>query len=79
MTPGVREYLKGFAKDKGYGDDFDAAEKAYFKEHEPTSIKAKFLDPKEVANGVLYLSSDGASGINGCAFKVEGGIVKIAF
>eukprot|EP01083_Nonionella_stella_P043840 118326_1 len=76
-TPGVEQYMKGFAKDNGYGDDVDTAIKDYFKEHEPDSLRQNFLDPLEVANACLYVSSDAASATNGAAFKVEGGIVKV--
>ena len=78
-TKGVEQFMRGFAKNNGYGEDVDAASKAYFKEFEPDSLKQGWLDPLEIANATLYLSSDAASGSNGSAFKVEGGLVKIAF
>ena len=75
MTDGVKEYLKGFAKDKGYKSVNEASTK-YFQEFEPTSLKQNFLDPNEIAKVCLFLCSNDASGINGSAIKVEGGIIR---
>lgn len=52
------------------------AMKAYFKEHEPTSLIQRFLDPTEVANAVAFLASDMASGVTGSCMRVEGGIIR---
>jgi len=78
-TPGVEQFMKDFAKKGNFGEDLDKATEAFFKEFEPDSIKQKFLSTDEIASATLWLTSDAASGINGSAFKVEGGICKIAF
>lgn len=49
---------------------------AYFTENERTSLLQRFLQPDEVAAAVAFLASAAASGINGSAMRVEGGIVR---
>ena len=49
---------------------------AYFREHERTSLLQRFLQPDEVAAVVAFLASPAASGINGSALRVEGGIIR---
>lgn len=78
-TPGVEQFIKDWAAERDLGDDLEKATEAFFKEFEPDSIKQKFLSTTEIAEATLWLTSDAASGINGSAFKVEGGIIKIAF
>ena len=68
--------MKGYASDHGFGDDINAAVEDYFKVHEPTSLIQRFLDPKEVAYATTMLCSPLASGINGTAQHVDGGIVR---
>ena len=75
LTGGVKVYMEDFGKEHGI-DDKDEAIARYFKEHETTSLLQRFLDPKEIANVVAFLSSPMASGINGTAQRVEGGIVR---
>jgi NAD(P)-dependent dehydrogenase (short-subunit alcohol dehydrogenase family) len=75
MTGGVRAYMEDFGKEHGI-DDRDEAIKRYFAEHETTSLLQRFLDPQEVANVTVFLCSPLASGINGIAQHVDGGIVR---
>lgn len=75
MTGGVRSYMDDFGKANGI-DNLDEAVAKYFKEHETTSLLQRFLDPKEVANVTVFVLSPLASGINGHAQHVEGGIVR---
>lgn len=48
----------------------------YFKDREPTSLLQRFLTVEEIADTVCFLASDKASGINGSAMRVEGGIIR---
>jgi enoyl-[acyl-carrier-protein] reductase (NADH) len=57
-------------------NDPEEAVKWYFAEIETTSLLQRFLDPLEVANVVVFLCSALASGINGAAQHVDGGIVR---
>jgi len=76
MTKGVADYMKSWAEENGFGDDVAAASTKYFEMHEPTSLIQRFLDPKEVAYATTFLCSPLASGINGTAQHVDGGIVR---
>ena len=76
MTKGVKDYMKSWAEENSFGEDVAAASAQYFKIHEPTSLVQRFLDPQEVAYATTFLSSPLASGINGTAQHVDGGIVR---
>jgi NAD(P)-dependent dehydrogenase (short-subunit alcohol dehydrogenase family) len=58
------------------GRSHEVEAKAYFTEKEPQSLLQRFLRPEEVASVVLFLASDAASGVNGAAQRVEGGIIR---
>ena len=75
MTEGVKTYVSDFGKSNGI-DDFDEAVASYFKQHETTSLLQRFLEPEEVANVVVFLTSTLASGINGATQLAEGGIIR---
>ena len=75
MTKGVEDYMKSWVEENGYGDDIAAASAKYFEMHEPTSLVQRFLDPREVAYATTFLCSPLASGVNGTAQHVDGGIV----
>lgn len=75
MTGGVRSYMKDFAAQHGI-ESSEEAVKQYFQQHETTSLLQRFLDPREVANVTVFLCSPLASGINGAAQHVDGGIVR---
>lgn len=73
-TEGVEEYIKGVAKQRSVSPE--QAAKDYFTDNEPTSLLARFLTAEEVANAILFIGSQAASGINGAAQRVEGGIIN---
>jgi len=75
MTGGVRKYMEEFAELKKISS-FDEAVSTYFKDAEPTSLLQRFLEPKEVADVTVFLLSPLASGINGHAQHVDGGLVR---
>eukprot|EP01102_Stenamoeba_stenopodia_P020080 TRINITY_DN7720_c0_g1_i1.p1 TRINITY_DN7720_c0_g1~~TRINITY_DN7720_c0_g1_i1.p1 ORF type:complete len:278 (-),score=82.75 TRINITY_DN7720_c0_g1_i1:111-944(-) len=74
-TEGVEKYIEGFAKEHNIPTPEEGA-KQYFKEHERTSLLQRFIQPKEVADIVLFLASPLAAAINGAAQKAEGGIIR---
>ncbi|CAJ1962425.1 unnamed protein product [Cylindrotheca closterium] len=76
LTQGVKDYMKSWASDNGFGDDIEAASSKYFEQFEPTSLLQRFLDPDEIAFAAVFLCSPRASGINGIAQHVDGGIVR---
>ena len=55
------------------------AETKFMKENRPTSLLERLLDPQEIANLVTFVSSPLASGINGAALRVDGGLVRTVF
>lgn len=73
-TESVQEFMHGMAKQNN--QTFQEFEKAFFKDTEPTSLLQRFLDPQEVANVTVFTLSPLASGVNGAAQHVNGGIVR---
>jgi len=57
----------------------EEAGRTFMRENRPTSLIERLLDPKEIANFVTYISSPLASGINGAALRVDGGLVRTVF
>jgi NAD(P)-dependent dehydrogenase (short-subunit alcohol dehydrogenase family) len=55
---------------------FKQVEKEFFDGPLSTSVLKRFLHPTEVANLVVFLASDQASGITGAAFRIDGGIIR---
>jgi NAD(P)-dependent dehydrogenase (short-subunit alcohol dehydrogenase family) len=51
-------------------------EKLFFEKARPTSLLKRFETPEEVANLVVYVCSPLASGTNGAALRVDGGVVR---
>ena len=74
MTAGVQQYMRDFAASHKIAT-LDEAVAKYFSQHERTSLLQRFLDPQEIADPAVFLCSPLAAGINGCAQRVEGGII----
>jgi 3-oxoacyl-[acyl-carrier protein] reductase len=74
--PTMTETIKTFLEGVFPGVPTPEAEKRFIKENRPGSLIARFIKPEEIADVVVFVSSDKASAINGSAIKVEGGIVK---
>lgn len=71
LTPGVEEFLRDRV---GPGVPLDEAERRFIAEERPTSLLGRLIRPEEVANLVLYTSSDQASATTGAALRVDGGV-----
>lgn len=54
----------------------EAVEKEFFDHARPSSLLQRFLAPEEVAALVTFVASGAASGINGAALRVDGGVVR---
>jgi NAD(P)-dependent dehydrogenase (short-subunit alcohol dehydrogenase family) len=76
MTEGVHRMLESQAGETLDDDAVEAAGRAYIAEHRPTSLLGRLATPEEVANMVVYLSSDQASATTGAAVRVDGGVLR---
>ncbi|MFE7169920.1 SDR family NAD(P)-dependent oxidoreductase [Streptomyces sp. NPDC057616] len=54
---------------------WDQAQRAFMKQHRPQSLLQRLIEPEEIANMVVYLSSDLASATTGGALRVDGGYI----
>lgn len=54
----------------------DELERQYMAKRKPTSLLRRLETPEEVANLVVFVCSREASGINGAALRVDGGVVR---
>jgi NAD(P)-dependent dehydrogenase (short-subunit alcohol dehydrogenase family) len=71
-TPGVEEFVGELV-----GDDlpWDEAQSQFMKEHRPYSLIQRLIEPAEIGNMVVYLSSAQASATTGGALRVDGGYI----
>jgi NAD(P)-dependent dehydrogenase (short-subunit alcohol dehydrogenase family) len=71
-TPGVEDFARELV-----GDElpWDEAQRRFMKEHRPYSLIQRLIEPAEIGNMVVYLSSDQASATTGGAVRVDGGYV----
>ncbi|MFF5991840.1 SDR family NAD(P)-dependent oxidoreductase [Prauserella flavalba] len=51
------------------------AQREFMRLHRPQSLLQRLIEPEEIANMVVYLSSDQASATTGAAVRVDGGYV----
>ncbi|MFC4909344.1 SDR family NAD(P)-dependent oxidoreductase [Actinomadura gamaensis] len=51
------------------------AQRRFMAEHRPNSLLKRLIEPEEIANMVVYLSSERASATTGGAVRVDGGYV----
>jgi len=75
LTEGVAK----FVQDLFPGLSLEEAGRKFMQENRPTSLIERLLNPKEIADFVTYVSSPLASGINGAALRVDGGLVRSVF
>ncbi|MEU0508426.1 SDR family oxidoreductase [Amycolatopsis sp. NPDC006125] len=54
---------------------WDEAQKEFMRVHRPQSLLQRLIEPEEIANMVVYLSSPQASATTGAALRVDGGYV----
>lgn len=75
QSEGVAKLVKDLFPDLSPED----AERRFMQENRPTSLLERLLKPEEIANLVAFVSSPLASGINGAALRVDGGLVRSVF
>ena len=61
------------------GQPFEEFEKEFFTSFRPSSLLKRFETPQEIASLVTFVCSPVASGINGAALRVDGGVVRSCF
>ena len=71
-TEGVEDFVRELV-----GDElpWDEAAVKFVREHRPTSLIQRLIEPVEIANLCAYLASDLASATTGGAIRVDGGFV----
>jgi NAD(P)-dependent dehydrogenase (short-subunit alcohol dehydrogenase family) len=74
LSEGVGTFVEDLAKQQGV--DIAQVEKQFFEKVRPSSLIQRFEEPEEVASMVAYLCSPLASGTNGAAVRVDGGVVR---
>jgi NAD(P)-dependent dehydrogenase (short-subunit alcohol dehydrogenase family) len=73
-SEGVATFVEQLARSQGIG--FAQAEAEFFRTARPTSLLKRFETVDEVANMVVFLCTQAASGTHGAAVRVDGGVVK---
>jgi NAD(P)-dependent dehydrogenase (short-subunit alcohol dehydrogenase family) len=73
-SEGVAGFVSGLARQMKREEA--AVERDFFETARPSSLLKRFIEPDEVANLVVYLSSAAASATNGAALRVDGGVVR---
>ncbi|MBC6460715.1 SDR family NAD(P)-dependent oxidoreductase [Actinomadura sp. HBU206391] len=71
-TEGVEEFV---AELVGADVPWDEAQARFMAEHRPNSLVRRLIEPAEIANMVVYLSSEYASATTGGALRVDGGYI----
>ncbi|QCX38376.1 SDR family oxidoreductase [Aureibaculum algae] len=73
-SEGVTEFIKNLAKADRISEE--EVEADFYKNMRPTSLIERFASVDEIANTIVYYSSDLASATNGAAIRVEGGLIR---
>lgn len=71
-TGGVEDFVYELV-DRSLG--WDEAQREFMRLHRPQSLLQRLIEPEEIANLVVYLSSPLASATTGAAVRVDGGYV----
>jgi NAD(P)-dependent dehydrogenase (short-subunit alcohol dehydrogenase family) len=74
LSEGVSEMLRSEVERSG--ESLDAVAKSFVRSHRSSSIIQRASSVEEVANMILYISSEQASATTGAALRVDGGVVE---
>lgn len=73
-SEGVEQFFSEMAKTQGVAQD--VVERDFIAQHRPSSLLRRLATVEEVANIVVYASSQQASATNGAALRVDGGVLR---
>jgi NAD(P)-dependent dehydrogenase (short-subunit alcohol dehydrogenase family) len=73
-SEGVGEFVESLARHRG--ETAAEVERDFFRNARPTSLLQRFETPEEIAALVAFVASERASGVNGAALRVDGGVVR---
>ena len=73
-SEGVVGFVEGLAAQQKKSPQ--EVEREFFRHARPTSLLQRFEDPREIATLVAFVASPLASGIDGAALRVDGGVVR---
>jgi NAD(P)-dependent dehydrogenase (short-subunit alcohol dehydrogenase family) len=74
LTEGVVKFVREMIPDESVS--LEEAGRQFLKKERPTSLLGRMASPEEVANLVIYLSSNMASATTGAALRVDGGVLR---
>ncbi|MFE7749668.1 SDR family NAD(P)-dependent oxidoreductase [Streptomyces sp. NPDC057428] len=72
QTGGIEDFVHELV---GGDLPWDEAQREFMRLHRPQSLLQRLIEPEEIANLVVYLSSPQASATTGAAVRVDGGYV----
>ena len=70
----LSNWMKSTAQEQGISQD--EAEQQFLTTMRPTTLLNRFTSTEEVANMVVYVCSEQASGTTGAALRVDGGVLR---
>jgi len=73
-SEGVADFVSGLAAQQGKSPS--EVEQDFFRHARPSSLLQRFETPDEIAALAVFVASPRASGINGAALRVDGGVVR---
>jgi NAD(P)-dependent dehydrogenase (short-subunit alcohol dehydrogenase family) len=73
-SEGVGAFVESLARHRG--QEVAVVEREFFRDARPTSLLQRFETPDEIAAFVAFVASERASGVNGAALRVDGGVVR---
>ena len=73
-SEGVGQFVESLARHRG--ETAAEVERDFFRNARPTSLLQRFETPEEIAALVAFVASERASGVNGAALRVDGGVVR---
>lgn len=73
-SEGVGEFVASLARQQG--KSAADVERDFFQHARPTSLLQRFETPEEIAALTVFVASGRASGVNGAALRVDGGVVR---